>query len=74
MAAFAAEYSNAAGVAKHTEILVDLGMPVSDWGGIEKPDLEDMDICWAVRDLVRWKSFAKKWAVWHVFEPIKSVT
>lgn len=61
MAAFTGTYSNAADVAKHAELLVDLDMPVSEWPGIERADLEEMDIHWSGRDLVRWKSFAKNW-------------
>ena len=65
MADFARTYPNTAGIGKHTELLVDLDMPVSEWAGIENANLEAMDICWTPRDLVRWKSFAKKWAVVH---------
>jgi len=67
MAAFAGTYSNAADVAKHTELLVDLGMPISEWPGIERVNLEEMDIHWLTRDLVRWKSIAKIWAASHMY-------
>jgi hypothetical protein len=66
MAAFAGTYSNAADVAKHTEILVDLDMPVGEWPGIEKADLAEMDIHWSACNFVRWKSFAENWAASHI--------
>jgi hypothetical protein len=65
MADFARAYPTAAGVGKHTDLLVDLDMPISEWAGIENANLKVMDICWAPCDLVWWKSFAKKWAVVH---------
>jgi hypothetical protein len=66
MAAFASTHSNAVDVAKHTELLIDLDIPVSEWGSIETVNLEAMEICWTPRDLVRWKIFARKWAASHV--------
>lgn len=66
MAAFASTHSDTAGVAEYTELLIDLDIPVSESASIETPDLVAMEICWKPRDLVRWKSFAKKWAATHV--------